>query len=228
MYDVLMSRTASKRMERASSTHAYLTGMGELACIRSPEINVAVVQRALPAHLRTALRRAVGTCEIRCSYEGSVRTLDTSALLGASFEPEVLEPLGEDIASLAIAYARAARKEHLKISLHTVTDDACRKFHADYVDLRLLCTYVGPGTEVLDEPGLRRLEMENADPHLVANPKIRGGAALFRAGEGDVVLLKGRAYRGNADRGAVHRSPPIEAAGERRLVLKIDGGTCGC
>lgn len=211
-----------------ASTHAYLTSVEGLACIRDPALDVVVVRRTLPPSIESLLDAAVAARPVRCLFEGSASALDADALIGDAFAPLARDFLEEDVMSLALAYAHAARKHHIRLSLQTVEDDACRKFHADYVDVRMVCTYSGPGTEVLDEPGLRRSEMENADPFTVANPKIRGTSALFRATAGDVVVLKGRTYPGNAQRGGVHRSPPIESTASRRLVLKIDGGICGC
>jgi hypothetical protein len=56
-----------------------------------------------------------------------------------------------------------------------------------------------------------------------ANTRIvRRGSGIRCSGPGDVVLLKGELFDGNRGRGAVHRSPPIEATGERRIVLTLD------
>lgn len=220
--------SAPRHAEDASSTHVYLPSLEGLACIKRPELDVAVVARALPTDVAHALDVAARDRDIRAVFEGTATAFDAHAFLDDAFDGVAADFLDEDITSLALGYAHASGKAHIKIALTTVVDDGCRKFHADYVDLRLLCTYVGPGTEVLDEAGLVREAMETDAPFLVANPKIRGAAALFRAGAGDVVVLKGRAYPGNARRGAVHRSPPIEGTSSRRLVLKIDGGSRGC
>jgi hypothetical protein len=42
------------------------------------------------------------------------------------------------------------------------------------------------------------------------------------ANTGDVLVLKGELWPNNRGRGAIHRSPPIEGTGSRRLVLIID------
>ena len=36
-------------------------------------------------------------------------------------------------------------------ALEVVRTDSCRKFHADYVTARLITTYLGEGTQWLDE-----------------------------------------------------------------------------
>ncbi len=41
--------------------------------------------------------------------------------------------------------------EQVRCSLQLVTSTSCPKFHADFVTLRALCTYAGPGTMFVDE-----------------------------------------------------------------------------
>ncbi|MEL6547750.1 MAG: DUF1826 domain-containing protein, partial [Myxococcota bacterium] len=73
-------------------------------------------------------------------------------------------------------------------------------------------------------------------PHKVQSSLGRTGLSLDEANRavlmpggqvqhttpGDVVLLKGETWPGNDGSGAVHRSPPIEEQGARRLLLKFD------
>jgi len=102
--------------------------------------------------------------------------------------------------------------------------DMCRKFHADYIGVRLLCTYSGPGTEWVDDAYVNRRTALDPDSSLAdANRALVPDPTRVRSlGEGDVALLKGHAYPGNEGRGVVHRSAPVEARGLRRIVLKID------
>jgi SAM-dependent methyltransferase len=93
----------------------------------------------------------------------------------------------------------------------------CPGFHVDRVGIRLVCAYVGPGTEWLPEPQVDRVALGRREPGGV----LRLGAPA-RLAIGAVGLLKGEAWPGNEGRGAVHRSPPV-AAGERRVLLTIEG-----
>lgn len=85
----------------------------------------------------------------------------------------------------------------------TVLDKAmCPKFHRDNLQVRLVTTYKGPGTEWLAAP-------------------IKDENNVHKAETAEVVLLKGEAWPGNTDRGVWHRSPsPV--AGQRRLVVTMD------
>jgi hypothetical protein len=85
----------------------------------------------------------------------------------------------------------------------TVLDRAmCPKFHRDNLQVRLVTTYKGPGTEWLPEPA-------NSDDD------------IQRAQTAEVVLLKGDAWPNNQGRGALHRSPALPR-GEKRLVVTLD------
>jgi Protein of unknown function (DUF1826) len=112
-----------------------------------------------------------------------------------------------DILMLANRFAAVMDVGDVEIRLEHVTTNACKKFHGDYVTARLICTYVGPGTQWLE--GEDAANCDCGDPH-----NIR------QLSTGDVALFKGRLW--SAEPPAIHRSPPIEGTGEERLVLAIN------
>jgi hypothetical protein len=85
-----------------------------------------------------------------------------------------------------------------------IETDACRKFHADQVTVRLLMPLVGPGTQWV---------------HANAEPQVPEGELRI----GDVGLFKGRVWA--EEPVILHRSPPIAAMGITRLLLVIDPGS---
>lgn len=115
--------------------------------------------------------------------------------------PPLPDALGAAIADLAADFARVMGCDTVRVRLEGVTGNACRKVHADYTDLRLICTLAGPGTDYTlgDDPD----------------------GALLRIPTGMVALFKGHEF-GPGHAACLHRSPPIEDSGERRLVLVID------
>lgn len=121
------------------------------------------------------------------------------ALRDAGYPGAVVPALAADIDLLARRQAALAGEDRLALRLEVIETDACRRFHADYITLRLLCTYVGPGTE------WHRAEVPGQVERVPT-----GAAAVFKGRlllDPPVVL---------------HRSPPISATGEQRLVLVID------
>jgi len=104
-----------------------------------------------------------------------------------------------------------------------VSDDQCRKFHVDAVRLRLVTTYVGPGTEwvpgeAVDREALARLIPCPAEANAAIVPVA---SAIHRAEAGHVLVLKGSRHENAAGGGAVHRSPPIEHRGALRVALVV-------
>ncbi len=82
----------------------------------------------------------------------------------------------------------------IRLSMCTIRDAHCPKVHVDHLDLRILCTYSGPGT-LVEQDGV-----------------------LYAADAGDIVYLPGTRWDGH---GVRHRSPPLDD--EARLVLRVDG-----
>jgi Protein of unknown function (DUF1826) len=103
----------------------------------------------------------------------------------------------------------------------TATDRAtCPRFHSDQVGLRLLCSWLGEGTEWLAEEDVIREPAERPDmsTHFAAGPVCPGGVVRqmrpFAVG-----VFKGELWPKNQGRGAMHRSPqPIG----RRVFVSLD------
>ncbi len=127
--------------------------------------------------------------------------------------------LTTDIATLLARFAHVADARRLRVSFGAVRTDQCRKFHVDYVQYRLVTTYVGPGTEWVPDEAVRREALDHPpDCPCDANKEIvRDASAIRHAVPGDVLMMKGGRHA--THRGAVHRSPPIEGTGRVRVVL---------
>ncbi|MEM9073142.1 MAG: DUF1826 domain-containing protein [Myxococcota bacterium] len=135
------------------------------------------------------------------------------------------DQLRRDVPRLVAAWASLTGRMQARVGLALVDSDECRKLHRDYIDLRIVCTYWGPGTwlapeEVLDRSALGAVFecVNEANRRICSDP-----SRLVQAGAGDFAFLKGARWKGRS-RGAIHRSPAIEAARARRIVLKVDGG----
>ncbi len=78
----------------------------------------------------------------------------------------------------------------------------CPKFHVDNIPVRLVSTYIGPGTE-----------------WLAAN--ATDDAHIMQMTAFDVGLLKGQAWEGQAHMAAKHRSCQV-SANDQRVLLTLD------
>lgn len=184
---------------------AALDGIGH------PGTNLSVWTRQLPPCLQ---RASAGLIEVAadplCLYvtAGEAGTLLPDLLASAA--------LAADIAALAEHFLRISGSTRAHIELEVVRHDACRFFHVDQVRLRLLCSYVGPGTEWISEDNLNRAALGTGNNAAV----VRDPARVHRLETGWVGLFRGE--KAAPGQGVVHRSPPIRRTGEKRLLLRID------
>lgn len=112
--------------------------------------------------------------------------------------------LEADIKGLAQTFAKLMSVKFLRMRLDVVTTNACRKFHIDAINARLICTYRGTGTQY----GYTDDGSEPQHIHTVAT--------------GDPILLRGTAAAIRPPEGLLHRSPPIEGTDETRLLLVLN------
>ncbi|WP_421779697.1 DUF1826 domain-containing protein [Kiloniella litopenaei] len=112
--------------------------------------------------------------------------------------------LAGDIAALGFIMSEIMGSSLLHVRLEVVNTDACRKFHVDNMTARMLCTYLGRGTQIAQRGA-------ESSPVTVS--------------AGDATLLRGARWPGKEETTIQHRSPPIAGTGETRLLLAIDPGS---
>jgi hypothetical protein len=192
--------------------------------------NILSVERTLEASVAEAMDDVAQGEVFEHSATLDSRRPKLDALLEPIANPIARRFLEQDIAWLAESYGALLERRHLHGQLAVVAHDACRKLHVDNVTIRLLCTYAGPGTQWVPNEDVVRENLARIDVDLEeANRSVlRHADAVRQCKAGDVLLLKGEAFRRNRGFGAVHRSPPIAARDLRRLVFKIDERPCGC
>jgi len=195
-------------MSVVATTCDVATGRGADALdgIGHPRVALAICERSLPPMLHDALARLdlariddVVTGIAAAAAAAAAADAPDELLRDAGYPDVVADGLAADIAVLARRHARLTGTDRLTLKLEVVETDACRRFHADYVALRMLCTYVGPGTQW----------------HAIADPDTIGQVPT-----GAVAIFKGRMLLDPPT--VLHRSPPIVATGERRLMLTLD------
>lgn len=122
--------------------------------------------------------------------------------------------LVNDVARLAETFARVMAVRDLLLRFDVVTNDACRKFHIDAVNARLICAYRGPGTQY----GV--LKGGEAPEHVF--PEHVFPEHVFDVPTGAPVILRGTLWPGKPRTMLRHRSPPIAGSGTTRLVVVMD------
>ncbi len=135
-------------------------------------------------------------------FEGTV-TRDTTATVAAAacaaLNLLLVSGLQDDIASLADRFLTELDRDAAHFRLEIVTETTCPRFHTDMVHVRLIATYLGHGTEYVEQH---------------APEEVR------QLPTGAVALFKGRHHPTHA--GTVHHRSPATTAESPRLVLILD------
>ncbi len=196
-----LSSTARLRYEPPASFAIVKQDTG-LARVLRPELNVCIWRRSLPPRLERWLTALSRTLVHELAARISPDLASARRLFAGLPDRAETRAWAADVVALAARFCDLLGTKSLRASLATVETNKCRKFHTDYKTLRLVCTYAGPGTET------------------------RGSFATAQASSAPVPATswfsRGGLFAGNEGRGAVHRSPPIEHTGERRIVLTFD------
>ena len=189
--------------------------------ILEPGVNLSLWRRPTqPAVARELLPlQAAHLPDLRCQVTRETFDADVSGLLQRQgLDPSRFENWRQDLGRVADDFFEVSEDRDVNLRLETTADDACRRYHVDRTHLRLLCTYRGPGTEWLSDDQVDRDAQNSGAPN---DDILRfGEPARFEAFW--VGILKGHAYPGNAGRGLVHRSPPIEGSGQTRVLFCLD------
>lgn len=193
-------------------------GVDVLTSIHDPAVNVAVWKRGVRPDLD-----AESSAWAKHKHE-----IETIIDANHPFSDSILSdlPAGSallaDVGFLLKVFSSLSKAPRIQLFFGAVHNDQCRKFHQDYVRLRLIHTYVGPGTEwVPDKSVCREALDQDCSSVAEANRRIVPDAkAIQHTQPGEVIVLKGTRYPGN-ERGAIHRSPPIAYLGLTRIVLVL-------
>lgn len=126
---------------------------------------------------------------------------------GSGHYPALARELRQLLSTLAALDGPTPRQ----LRLECIDDEGCSLFHADRVAARLLCTYVGPGTELLPEAAADRRRMGQGD-----NRHVRDWGAVCAVPTGAVLLMRGDLSPHGP--GVLHRSPSNPHRQQRVLV----------
>lgn len=209
------------QLSAPTSSHAVGDKPEVLRCICDPVVNLALWRRSAQQAVVRELSslRASRLPEVRCETSLATFDEDLCALLAQrDLDPSAFEQWRSDLGLLAELFFQVSAERDVSMRLEGKEDDGCRRFHTDRTHLRLLCTYLGPGTEWLTDAQVDRVAQANGAPN---EGIIRRGEAM-RFEPFWVGILKGDAFPGNAGRGLVHRSPPVAGTGKTRVLFCLD------
>ncbi len=183
--------------------------------IHQKHINISIYDRDI-THLSDEVKSLLArNAEIRISGDTNSILKQISSELNSNDFSLILN----DIKGLLLQFEELSGAKSFRLLLSTVNTNMCSRFHTDMNDLRLLCTYSGPGTVWLSENNINRDALETYGDNETI---VKDQSQINYAKTGAVVLLKGAVYPLKGTKAVVHRSPTIEETGMSRLLLRID------
>jgi hypothetical protein len=148
---------------------------------------------------------------------------------GEGLAPNLLPPLPgreamvDDVRFIAELYSDLIGCNEIALRLEVLDKAMCPRFHVYRTGIRLVCTYHGQGTEWINDEWVDRNKLELSS--LGFADRVSGlldeRTRVEATAPFDITLLKGSLWQGNAQRGAIHRSPAV-AAGQSRVLLVMD------
>ena len=183
--------------------------------IHDDEVNIAIYERdtsALSSEIEQLLDQDI---EFRSS--GTLEAIMSD--VSKAINPSEYSLISQDVNRLLSHFKEVVEVKNFRMLLATVNTNMCRRFHTDVNDLRLLCTYSGPGTLWLTDDNINRRALDDCSGN---ESIVLDESKVQQAATGAVVLLKGAIYPQLESKAIVHRSPTIEESGEKRLLLRID------
>ena len=206
-------------LEKHHPAHAVGDTPDVLHLIRDPGVNLSLWRRPAQDAIRDELSSLRASQLPDKRYPTSAGTFEQDIV--ALFRRNDLDPLDfknfrADLHTVAGRFFDVSHGYDVKFRLLTTDSDDCRRFHVDTRDLRLLCTYQGPGTQWLSDEQVDREALRRGAPNEVI---MRFGQPLeiepFCVG-----IMRGEPCgEGN---GLVHRSPPVAGSGQTRVLFCLD------
>jgi len=202
-------------IDQTVDNHRRSTSIDVLEEIHDLAINISIYERdtsKLGAEIADLMRN-----EVTWKYSGSIDMILDS--INRDLSENQYPLIRQDIRHLLEAFKNTTQTDNFKILLASINNNMCRKFHTDVNDLRLLCTYTGPGTLWLTDDNINRANLGHRGDNstIVINEED-----IRQVPTGAVAILKGAVYPQKKSHAVVHRSPTIEESGEKRLLLRID------
>lgn len=176
--------------------------------INSPK-NIAVAKYSVKKESILKFFKDPHTCDIKASKK------NIQEIFNSLHETQqlIVEPYLKIFMLLETHFPKA--KPRLTIKL--INDQMCPLFHEDNIQIRLITTLAGPGTQWLSDNDVLRKNLEKFGNKSIIKP----GAVLRELKPKQIALMKGK--KNKTSKGLVHRSPPLKPAdNKQRLIVRFD------
>ncbi len=209
-----------KAQIESSPSFAISSDREQLREILQTNVSIAIWKRPVIPDIQQWIRQFIASDFQKSTFNTSIRNFkqDFEQALGdyQALHPVGFEMLSEDVGGLLAQFSAITQKTNFRIFWAIVDNGMCRRFHTDVNVLRLLCTYEGPGTQWVKPENINHDLSHSKGNEMIINPDEIQQARPF-----DVVILKGALHEHKTTL-VLHRSPPLEQAGEKRVLFRID------
>ena len=197
--------------------------MSALSEIFKEKNNIAIWQRKIHSNIR---KEAMDIISLNPDMQLSkiISPKDIKNFLFSKVKSKNHSLIAKDITELANVFCILFDLETVSLRFGTLDYAMCPRFHVDMVQCRLITTYHGVATQWLphDKVDRKKLGLGNKGKSDEDSGIYQKSSDIKHLKEGHVALLKGESWFRNEGFGLVHRSPKVESANEKRLLLTID------
>ncbi|MEO0470608.1 MAG: DUF1826 domain-containing protein [Bacteroidota bacterium] len=213
-------------MESATHTgrHLRCNNWAEMSAICESDNNLAYWPRQKDTEITRFLDALTKLDTPPEAFKESLLAPQMSEHLAAHLAPfskgheEGFQRLIADVHELATSFATLASSPKLRATFTLISNDMCRLFHTDAIELRLLCTYIGPGTLWVPDQYVNWDNMRES----TNEARVRDLRQVQQFSPFEVGILKGAMYEANDGPAVLHRSPTLTTQETTRVLLRLD------
>ncbi|MFN6943615.1 MAG: DUF1826 domain-containing protein [Cytophagaceae bacterium] len=197
----------------------------DLHHIQEPAYNIALLKRPkdeqVAQFIHAVLRKPFKSINLNGPVDEILEQFKNKLIDASLINEGGFQEFMKDVEEILRNFSTLSGSEHVRLLFSVVNTNMCRLFHTDINDLRLLCTYSGPGTIWVKNSNIRKRALgyeKNEDLLLDSND-------VEQTEPFEIVILKGALHPANNSNPVFHRSPTIEETGEQRVLLRLDTST---
>lgn len=195
-----------------------------MTAIREPDHNLVYWPRSEDSAIIRFLEALTQQTPLPAPLKESLKATEVADCLSRHLAPycrgyeDGFDRLCADVEELATSFSSLASSSILRMTFALIQHDMCRLFHTDAIELRLLCTYLGPGTLWVPDEYVNWDQMNSAsnEARVQDLSKVRQFAPF------ELGILKGAMYDSNNGPAVLHRSPSLSEQDHMRVLLRFD------
>ena len=193
-----------------SPTWCRVSDLADLVEIFEPDVQVCTWQREIDPSINAYLNIMNESSEVQ-----AIEVLPSTALPKLECLPIGFgrDSLIKDLSFMHEVIHELLGCNEVGMRFARLRHAMCPGWHYDRLGIRLICTYQGPGTQWLVDQKIDRSDLGSNRNSLLS---------YVESAVGEVVLLKGSLWQGNASFGAIHRSPELPANAALRTLVTFD------